>query len=66
MFDGEHIYDSNMWIRILENTKSAKCAYKAVEIHLENIELPVLLKMAEWVSLDESLTFYNDFPQNMQ
>ena len=43
-----------------------QCVDKAVEIHFENIESPVLLKMAEWVSLDESLTFYNDFPQNMQ
>ena len=66
MFDVEHIYDSNMWIRILENTKSAKCVDKAVEIHFENIESPVLLKMAEWVSLDESLTFDNNFPQHMQ
>ena len=39
---------------------------KAVEIHFENIESPVLLKMAEWVSLDESLTFDNNFPQHMQ
>ena len=65
MFDGEKIYDSNMWIRISKKY-SVQCVDKAVEIHFENIESPVLLKMAEWVSLDESLTFDNNFPQHMQ